>query len=153
AAAKEAAGPYGQVVDLTSLRGPREVASEVHAAWELSGAESHQIEQNGPKLETSLSFVSGGAAPMPDAKHAALFGRFTRERPRGKFESFPANRRVPTEPLSSIPTPLSDADEAGVRLRKPTEKYASVPRVLQLLALATSLGLAESMAEAGLLLG
>jgi hypothetical protein len=153
AAAKEAAGPYGQVVDLGPMRGGREGRGEISATWELSGAEFRQLEQSGPELKTAAALSATDARPMPDAALARVFGRFTRERGRGKFEYFPANRRVPLEPLSSIPTPISEEDEGNVRLRKPSNKYEVVARVLQLLALETSLKLGEDLAQAGLVLG
>jgi hypothetical protein len=148
AALKEFVGGYGPPPDPARLRRAGATEGTIAAAWLLTDEEAARAGVAGTTCTTEVS-LENGPAPLFDPGLRALFGSYSLEPTRGKFELFPANRRLSLDP---VPTRLPSSDLGAARLRLSTSpgKYAGVRQTLIELALADAMHAAESLAAKGL---
>lgn len=123
AAAKESIGAYGRAPDPGAYlrRGARE--GWIEATWLLTSDEARRAGLSDP--EHTARFDLGGApAPAPSPRLREVFARCFHAPTHGKFEYFPANRRLSSGPTPAALPPLSESAEAALRLTKDPDKYA-----------------------------
>jgi len=149
AALKESVGAYGLGPNPARLlrRGAR--SGRVTGTWQLTPGEMARAEAKQATVEAKLDLGEGLAPDLADAGLRALFEGYSHDSALGKFEYFPANRRLsPGDGAKPLPLAL----EAGLRLRASPEKYACIRQALLDLALADGVGTVQEAKARGVLL-
>lgn len=148
AALKEIVGGYGPPPTAGRLRRAGAADGSIAATWQFAAEEAARAGVPGPTGATKV-VLDDGPVPLFDPGLRALFASYSLEPTQGKFELFPANRRLS---LAPVPMRMTSSDLTAGRLRLCTNpgKYAGVRQALVELALSDALLNAESLAESGL---
>lgn len=150
--AKETAGSYGAHVDVAGLLRRGTSTGRIEARWEVTATEQQRA---GLAKVQSVSVLSLGEAPRRDVDPGLrrLFSTYSRDPSHGKFEYFPANRRLlgaaTRPPSASSP---SDAAEGRLRLTRDPDKYAGLRRLFHDLTLADASRLSQLLDIQGIAL-
>jgi energy-coupling factor transporter ATP-binding protein EcfA2 len=153
AAVKESAGPYGTPPDAAALGRSSGSSGRIEATWLLSADEVRRAQLGGATWVTTLPIGPKAPAPNRDPKLASVLGQYFHEPSHGKFELFPANRRLIVDgPPRGVVPPLSERAEARLRLGRAPDKYACVRSWLVDLGVADGMRIAGRVAGRGVLL-
>lgn len=148
AAVKELAGGYGPPPDVARLRKSGVATGTIAATWLLSDAEAARAEINGGSLVTEVT-LADGPAPLLAAPVRALFAGFSTDASRGKFELFPANRRLSL--ALAPPGRPSGFTEARHRLSSEPGKYNGARAALVEMAVSAAMKAASRLDARGVL--
>jgi len=148
AAVKELVGGYGPPPDPSMLRRSGAASGKIAATWLLTSAEAEMAEVKGPTLITEVS-LTDGPVPLFDPGVRSLFAAYAPEPSKGKFEFFPANRRISLLPAPPR-RPASSYTDARLRLSQDPGKYAGLRAILLDLAIHDAMQAAERLATRGL---
>jgi len=148
-AAKEAAGPYGSPPDAKWCLRSGAMQGRVVTTWVLTEAEAELAAQTSPVCTTSWDFGEGSARVEGDSRVRQLLATHAPGPASGKFEYFPATRRLFGEAWRPLPPPSKSAD-LFFRLARAPEKYACIRRMFVDLALADGIRTAGALALRGL---
>lgn len=153
AAMKESVGPYGAPVNPAKLARSGVEGGVIQAIWKLSADEMRRAQLAEATWVTSLPIGPKAPAPSHEPKLAALFSQCFHAPTHGKFELFPANRRLLRggAPRGVVP-PLSEKAEARYRLTRDPDKYACLKPWLIELGVADSMRAIERVSGRGVLL-
>ena len=148
-ALKESVGAYGSPPDPARLLKRGADRGRVEGTWQLTPDEAKRAEVGDTKLVTTLDLGLDVPPSLADAGIRALFEAYSHDPTEGKFEYFPASRRIAPRD-GAAPPPL--LREASMRLVASPEKYAFLRRALVDLALADGIKTVEEAARRGILL-
>ncbi len=152
AAAKHAAGPYpGALFDTAPLLRRGAEQAQIEATWLLSEGERDFTGATRAQQTTAVRFGSGPPRTTMDDGLGRLFSRYAHDPEQGKFEYFPANRRL-AGPSWKPPSPSSEAAEGRLRLTRDPDKYAGIRRLFHDLTLADAARLAQLLDTQGVAL-
>jgi len=147
AAVKEIVGGYGPPPDTARLRRSGATSGKIAATWLLTESEAEKADVKGPTQVTEVS-LADGPLPLFDPGVRALFAVYAPDASKGKFELFPANRRISLLPAPPR-RPASDFADARLRLSKDPAKYAGLRAALLDLALRDAMQAAERLGARG----
>jgi predicted ATPase len=148
AALKELVGGYGPPPDVARLRRSGTTTGKISATWQLSDEEAARSQIRGNSLVTEVT-LADGPVPLLDAPVRALFAEFSVDPSRGKFESFPASRRLSLAPaLPGRPTTFAAARH---RLSSDPGKYHGLRAVLVEMAVSAAMKAADRLDARGVL--
>jgi hypothetical protein len=148
AAVKELAGGYGPPPDVARLRRSGAPTGSIVATWQLSEQEATRSEIRGDSLVTEVR-LADEPTPLLDAPVRALFAGFSTDSSRGKFEFFPASRRLSLAP--SAPGRPSGFTEPRHRLSSDAGKYYGARAVLVEMAVSAAMKAAERLGARGVI--
>jgi hypothetical protein len=147
AAVKELVGGYGPLPDSARLRKNGAQGGKIAATWLLSGSETARAGLAGPRQVTEV-LLDDGRVPMFDPGLSALFAAYSTGPASGKFELFPANRRLSLTPVP-LRVPPGELAAARWRLSKDPAKYAGVQHALIELAVHDAMHATEQLDARG----
>ena len=152
-AVKEATGSYGAPLMPTRFLRPGAAQARVEATWLLTEAEAQRARLQGTQHTSVWEIGESGARIQAEAHLRQLFAGYSRDPGQGKFEYFPANRRLlgaaTRPPSASSP---SDAAEGRLRLTRDPDKYAGLRRLFHDLTLADAARLSQLLDTQGIAL-
>jgi energy-coupling factor transporter ATP-binding protein EcfA2 len=123
AAWKEAIGPYGLPPRLAGWEKRQGQGGFLSGVWELTEDEARRGQLAGTRFPARVDIGPGAGAPDVPPGLRKLLAAFFRERTHGKFEYFPASRRLSSAPLPVPLDALSEKLEAAMRLGEEGSKY------------------------------
>lgn len=130
-AAKEAIGPYGLMVVGAPWIAPGAPVSTIELTFSLDEAERAFAKASSKVVDAEVTFLPGRARAVAPGGLIALLGRYTHDPSKGKFEYFPANRRLPSfGPFDGC----SSAEQMLYRAGKEGRKYSFVVNGLRALS-------------------
>jgi len=148
AAVKELAGGYGPPPDVARLRRSGAATGTIAATWQLSEEEATRSEIRGGSLVTEVA-LADGPTPLLDAPVRALFAGFSTDVSRGKFELFPASRRLSLAPAA--PGRPSSFTEPRHRLSSDPGKYNGARAALVEMAVSAAMKAVDRLGARGVL--
>lgn len=135
AVAKETAGSYGPHVEPATWLRPGKSSGRIEACWTLSESERLRAGLDSTERVTVLPLGEATRAEV-DPGLRRLFATYSRDPHQGKFEYFPANRRLSGPSWKPPAAPSSEAAEGRLRLTRDPDKYAGLRRLFHDLTLA-----------------
>ena len=149
AALKENAGAWGPPPDPARVVRRGAARGKVEGTWLLTPGEMEQAEAKDATIVTRFDLGADASLPDVEVGLRELFKAYDHDPARGKFEYFPANRRL----LSGSGAGRGElVMEAWHRLGSSPTKYASVKKALIDLALGDGVKTLEESARQGILL-
>ena len=149
AALKESVGAWGSPPDPARLVRRGAARGKVEGTWLLTPSEVERAEVKQATIVTRFDLGADATPPDPEFGLRELFKAYDHDPLNGKFEYFPANRRL-------VPRAGADrsdlAGEAWHRLGSSPAKYASIKKTLVDLALCDGVKTMEEAARRGVLL-
>ena len=148
ATVKELVGGYGPPPDVARLRRSGTTTGSIVATWQLSEQEATRSEIRGDSLVTEV-VLADGPTPLFDAPVRSLFAGFSTDVSRGKFELFPASRRISLAPAA--PGRPSGFTEPRHRLSSEPSKYHGARAALVEMAVSAAMRAAERLGARGVI--
>lgn len=140
--AKEAIAPYGPMIAGGPWIQAGGLVSKVALTFYLDEEEQTYAGVTSPLVETEATFYPQRTARLADDGMMALLQRYDHSRKTGKFEYFPATRRLPSHgPFAG----LAPLEQRLLRPSKDAHKYSFVVRFLR--EIEDNAGLAQAFGE------
>jgi hypothetical protein len=152
AAAKDAIGSYGAPPDLGRIRRQNAARGRIVTTWLLSDAERAAAELVDASQTVSWEIGEAGSTIDANPRLRRLFGAYSSDPVRGKFELFPANRSLLSGDPPGARRPSPDPAEGRLRMTSAPEKYAGLRAHLRDLVLTDAGRLSQLLATQGIAL-
>lgn len=149
AALKESVGAYGLPPAPARLLRHGAKTGRLEGTWLLTADEVQRSESEESTITTALGLAPDAVVPLAAPSVRDLFASYGRDPARGKFEYFPANRRLAPR-AGQKPEPPDT--EARLRLVRDPNKYGSIKQWLIHLAIGDGVSAIEEATKRGILL-
>lgn len=151
AAAKEAAGAYGEPPDPKRFRRAGAPETRIAARWALSKREQDEAGFAQAEQTVVWDVARGGSGVDAEPALRRLLARFSRASDRGKLEYFPADRRMTAGRSAAFRRPSEDA-LPRLRAARDADKYGCLADGLRAAALGQATSAAHVLSERGVAL-
>lgn len=127
-AVKEAIGSYGAPQSPARLRRAGATRARIDVVWSLSPAERASADLATLDLAATWNIGDGDSRVDCAAPARRMFAAYSHAEDQGKFEYFPANRRLDRPPALAAGSAPTVAAEGRLRLTDDPEKYGGLRR-------------------------